>query len=80
MGDPKYGDPRFNHQVQALTKVSRMFLHAWKASFDSELARERVAAEPGNDWQKGQQKLGCPWKPRPVADRADTTEMPLINP
>ena len=53
---------------------------AWKASFDSELARERVAAEPGNDWQKGQQKLGCPWKPRPVADRADTTEMPLINP
>ncbi len=80
VGDPKYGDPRFNHQVQALTKVSRMFLHAWKASFDSELARERVTAEPGSDWQKGQQKLGCPWKPRPAADRADATEVPLNNP
>ena len=71
VGDPKYGDQVFNNQLQASIKVSRMFLHAWKASFDSELSRERVLAQPGSDWQKGQSRLGCPWTPRPAADISD---------
>lgn len=73
VGDPKYGDAQFNQRVQALTRISRMFLHAWKASFDADDSRERVIAEPGADWQKGQQKLDCPWAPRPAAEAVGTS-------
>ena len=65
LGDPKYGDTPLNQQLQVMNKTSskgsRMFLHAWKASFDGEQGRERVVAEPGLDWQRGQQRLGCSW-------------------
>ncbi|PLX43508.1 MAG: hypothetical protein C0609_08065 [Deltaproteobacteria bacterium] len=38
--DNRYGDPIFNEEIKELTKLRRMFLHAWRVTLDHPKSRE----------------------------------------